>query len=206
MWYAQFGEDRKLAELLGDRPSGFYIDVGAWDPVHDSVTKHFYDRGWRGINVEPVPFYFGRLAELRPRDINLQIALSNQSGFAMMAIKPDTGLSTLRAEYSPAGSERSGVNTETLAAVCEEFIADGVAIDFLKIDVEGHEREVIAGGDWTRYRPEIVIVEATVPGTCGANAIETAHEFQDLLFAARYEDIGFDGLNRWYRRRDVGIG
>jgi hypothetical protein len=54
-WYAQHGEDRSLAGLLGRRRRGFYIDVGAWDPVQDSVTKHFYDRGWRGINVEPHP-------------------------------------------------------------------------------------------------------------------------------------------------------
>src|SRR5579863_744930 len=72
--YAQNGEDVLLGRAFGWQTDGFYIDVGANHPVNDSVTKAFYDRGWRGINIEPGRV-FEKLAAMRPRDVNLPIAL-----------------------------------------------------------------------------------------------------------------------------------
>jgi FkbM family methyltransferase len=199
VWYAQTGEDRKLAQLLGDKPNGFYIDVGAWEPLTDSVTKWFYDRGWSGINVEPVPYYHALLERERPRDINLCVAVSDRIGVTEMIVMPGSGLSTLvleNAQREDFVQQTLVVPVTTLAEVCRAYVPDGTAIDFLKVDVEGAEREVIAGGDWLRYRPEIVVVEAVDP-RAGA---PTWGAWEPMLLIASYRFIEFDGLNRWYRR------
>ena len=70
--YAQNFEDVILHRVLKEVKKGFYIDVGANDPVIDSVTKAFYDDGWHGINIEPVSEWFEKLQLVRPNDINLQ--------------------------------------------------------------------------------------------------------------------------------------
>ena len=78
--YAQNFEDVMLWRALRDIPQGFYVDVGANDPVIDSVTRWFYQQGWHGINIEPVPHWHQRLQADRPLDINLQMAVSTTTG------------------------------------------------------------------------------------------------------------------------------
>jgi hypothetical protein len=120
-----------LAALLGRQRRGFYIDVGAWDPVQDSVTKYFYDRGWHGINIEPNPLFSTLLREARPRDITLPIALSDAPGELDLLVIGRTGLATFEpavADYAAAwaveqrhwegGIETVRVPVSTLAAVC----------------------------------------------------------------------------------------
>ena len=76
--YAQFGEDVMLRRFFGDQPTGFFIDVGASDPVIDSVTLHFSLSCWTGINIEPLPDAYLQLLRGRPKDINLNVALSSE--------------------------------------------------------------------------------------------------------------------------------
>lgn len=197
IWYAQTGEDRRLVELLGRRDSGFYIDVGAWEPETHSVTKWFYDRGWHGINIEPVPYYHALLQCSRSRDVNLCIAVGDRVGFAAMTVMPGTGLSTLaerNADRDDYARERLVVPVTTLAEICRDYVPGGAVVDFLKVDVEGWEDNVIAGADWRRYRPTIVVIEAVDPsGRASWNG------WEPMLLAAGYAFIEFDGLNRWYR-------
>jgi FkbM family methyltransferase len=197
IWYAQTGEDRRLVELLGVRDSGFYIDLGAWEPEKDSVTQWFYDRGWCGINVEPVPYYHALLERERLRDVNLCVAVTDRVGSATMTVMPGTGLSTLakgNADRQDHPQESLVVPTTTLAELCRAHVPSGVVIDFLKIDVEGFEGNVIAGGDWCYYRPTIVAAEAIDPR--GASTWEA---WEPTLLAHGYTVLEFDGLNRWYR-------
>jgi FkbM family methyltransferase len=198
MWYAQAGEDRKLAEFIGWKSTGFYIDIGAWAPQTDSVTKWFYDRGWSGINVEPVPYYHALLQRERPRDVNLCVAVGAQVGSATMTVMPGTGLSTLakeNADRQDFAQELLVVSVTTLAEICRDHVPDGTQVDFLKIDVEGWEGEVVAGADWRRYRPTILVVEAVDPRV---NA-PTWDSWEPILLSAGYGFVEFDGLNRWYR-------
>jgi hypothetical protein len=97
---AQYGEDLILWGALSDINNGFYIDVSAMDPVKESVTKLFYDRGWSGINIEPTARWFDKLTAQRARDINLQIAASDRTGALTLHEIPDTGLSTSIESYA----------------------------------------------------------------------------------------------------------
>ena len=205
-FYGQHSEDAKIVELLGDeayKPDGFYIDVGAWDSNSDSVSKWFYDRGWSGINVEPVQEWFVTLERDRPRDVNLNIACSDHNGTLAFHYLAGTGLSTPRADWAKLQREEYGhqhremvVPCMTLADICHRYVPEGKAIDFLKIDVEGHEAEVIAGGDWATYRPTIVVAEAIVAGT-GAPFYE---HWEPELLGYGYEFVESIESNRWYRR------
>jgi len=201
--YAQNGEDVLLRRLLGiDRP-GFYIDVGAAHPVYDSVTKFFALHHWRGINIEPLPGMYELLCRDRPNDINLNIALSRESGrLSFYEVPSCDGWSTLSAPLArklrAAGREvvERTLAVRTLAEVCAEHVRQ--EIDFLKIDVEEHEAEVIAGGDWRRWRPRVVLVEATAQNSQTPN-----HEtWEPLLLTADYQFATFDGLNRYYVRAE----
>ena len=205
MSYAQNGEDVVLARAFPPTYVGFYIDVGASDPVVDSVTKYFYDRGWHGVNIEPATVALEDLRSTRKRDINLGVALGESDGVATFYELPHqmTGCSTLSPElaeqYRDEGweIEEREVGITPLASVCEEHAGERT-IDFLKIDVEGDEATVLAGADFERFRPRILIVEATRPGT----PIPIYKDWEPLIINARYEFVLFDGLNRFYVREE----
>ena len=197
--YAQNFEDVMLWRALKHIDQGFYIDVGANDPDQDSVTKAFYERGWRGINVEPVPQWFELLEKARPRDINLQLALGAEPGAITLYEIPDTGLSTAEKKFAERHEAEHGyqsrelrVKMDTLSRVCERFHL--TLIHFLKVDVEGAETAVFQGTDFGKIRPWIILVEATLPNS----QEESYSDWEPLLLNAGYEYAYFDGLNRYY--------
>ena len=202
--YAQNHEDVLLDRLFPRGHKGFYIDVGANDPVRDSVTKHFYDLGWHGINVEPATHPFQHLCAARERDLNLNVGVSNVYGeLTFFEFPPElSGASTFSAEqaarHRDAGlpSVERKVPTVTLAGICEEHAVG--TVDFLSIDVEGHERQVVEGADWRRWRPRVVLVEATEPAT----TVPTHGGWEQILLDADYLFAAFDGLNRYYVRAE----
>lgn len=207
--YAQNREDVLLRRALGDAPPGFYVDVGACDPVKLSITKHFYDQGWRGINIDASPVMWELLVAGRPRDTNLNIGVSNKRGeMTFYRAVADahggdaSGLSTFVAEEVAVHRANGFVFEErvtkvtTLADICSEHVHG--PISFMSIDVEGHEREVLEGGDFRRFRPRIVLVESTRP-----KSDEPTHQrWEDLLLANDYLFGTFDGLNRYYVRAE----
>lgn len=202
--YAQNAEDVPLWRIFKDQPEGFYVDVGASGP-NDSITRVFYEKGWSGVNIDPLPHFIDELNQVRPRDTNLQLAVSNHSGTATLYASVDAalgGLSTLDAGHS-ADLQKQGYATKpvevpmtTLAEICATHA--NRPIDFLKIDVEGHEKGVIEGADWTRWRPRVLVIEATEP-----MSPKPAHqEWEPLLVNAGYLFALFDGLNRFYVREE----
>ena len=197
--YSQNNEDVLLWRALGHVKDGFYIDVGANDPVEHSVTKAFYDAGWRGINIEPLPAFHQAFVEQRPRDINLALAAGSSDGsLTLYDVADVNGWASPEREvaeaHRAAGHEvrELTVPVRTLASICAEH-AQG-DIHFLKVDVEGFESEVLRGMDFARWRPWVLVVEATMPGRR-----ETNHEtWEHLVLGHRYRYVWFDGLNRYY--------
>lgn len=196
--YAQNLEDVILYRVLRDIEAGFYVDVGAHDPTEFSVTRAFYDRGWSGINIEPVAEYVDRLQKERPRDINVEAAVGETDGEATLFVVQDTGLSTLSEDYAKGAAERGFINTQRLVPVrtLDSILRDAgdPTVHFLKVDVEGSEGSVLRGFAFTKVRPWIVLVEATVPGTSNP-AFES---WDEELRSKDYEFVYFDGLNRFY--------
>jgi FkbM family methyltransferase len=193
--YAQNFEDVMLWRVFKGIECGQYVDVGAFHPEIDSVTKWFYDQGWRGINIEPVPESFALFETARPRDRNICAAAGALSGVAEMTIFPASrGLSSLRpgAESSSKPHILAQVRVLPLRDILQPYVME--TIHFLKIDAEGTERDVLLGMDFDRFRPWVVLVEATEPLTSTRNS----QDWQQILTANNYHPVYFDGLNEFF--------
>lgn len=199
--YAQNGEDVVLHRALGHLTAGVYVDVGGWDPDSDSVTRLFYERGWRGLDIEPVPDMAARFAAARPRNEVAQVAISDDPADEIVLHRfGTTGLSTtddaLAARHTADGREREDITVPArrLDDVLAESTVIGSEIHFLKIDVEGAEGKVLRSVDLRRWRPWVLVVEATEPNS----TVPTHEEWEPLVLDAGYTFTLFDGLSRFY--------
>lgn len=196
--YAQNREDVILDAFFSDIRQGFYVDIGANHPVSDSVTKHFYDKGWRGIDIEPIDSMYSLLKEDRPEDIVLNIGVSDKEGLLQLRQYENDGLSTfsstLKNKYASSDDEKTSrfsdktVAVRTLKAIF--FDHNVTHIDFMKIDTEGLEYEVIVGNDWHKYRPVMLCIEA--------NHTTVDRDWRKKLREYRYSIVYEDGLNEYY--------
>jgi FkbM family methyltransferase len=201
--YAQNMEDYHLWLAFGGQRSGTYIDVGAGHPIADNVSFFFYERGWQGIVVEPQRNLIDLYSRVRPRDTSVCALIGTRSGLTDFHVfDAFHGLSTTSEKH--AGAARSlGVAYQTiqvpmisLAQLCKDHAVS--TIDFLKIDVEGAEADVLRSGDWDRYRPKAVVVEAITPGS----GEPSWQEWEPFLIAQGYRFALFDTLNRFYIAED----
>ncbi len=201
--YTQNLEDYHLALALGSNVGGFYIDVGGGHPIADNVSMWFYERGWSGLIVEPQAPLAALYAKVRPRDNVFEGLVGEHEGEAVLHTFPRLhGLSTTIA----ANAESSRIHGDqpvevrrpmtTLAKLCETHAAG--EIDFLKIDVEGAEKAVLAGNDWHRFRPKVVVAEAIDP----AQNKPAYEAWEPILIEAGYLFRLDDTLNRFYVARE----
>jgi len=197
--YSQNLEDYHLSLAFAGQTTGTYIDVGAGHPIADNVSFWFYERGWQGIVVEPQSELSALYQRLRPRDTVVRGLVGRQCGeIDFHVVNRLHGLSTTLQDVAKA-AEAFGVDYQTvrmpvttLAQLCESH--DVGSIDFLKIDVEGAEGDVLFGGDWKRFRPKVIVAEAVTP-------IASQPSWQDwepFLIARGYRFALFDTLNRFY--------
>ena len=197
--YAQNLEDYQLALAFEGQKTGFYIDIGGGHPIADNVSLWFYERGWRGIVVEPQEKLAALYPLLRPRDICETVLVGERSGDVPFHVfERFHGLSSIvdgSAETAHRLGERPHTISSpmlTLAEICDRHSV--TKIDFLKVDVEGAELAVLKGNDWARCRPRVVVLEAIAPGSD-----EPAWEaFEPFLLAQGYSFALFDTLNRFY--------
>lgn len=196
--YAQNFEDVLLWRALSKIKNGAYIDIGAHHPIEDSVSMAFYERGWRGLHVEPVPYYAELLRTHRQGEIVIQAALSSKKGRIRFYEMPNTGLSTgdpevfrLHRESGLRGQE-SVVEAITLSSIFSRL--GRTEIHWMKVDVEGMELEALRGWRQSKCRPWIVVVESTLPNS----QIESFESWEPELVGRGYEFAYFDGLNRYY--------
>jgi FkbM family methyltransferase len=208
--YAQNFEDVLLDRVFTGETDGFYVDVGAWHPQAHSVTKHFYDNGWHGINLEPIRSQYQLFLNERPRDINLCLAAGRESGvLTFFECVEDLELSTFDLANRNALAERgfnfvpSQVQVEPLQKILKEH---GITeADFLKIDVEGWENEVLKGIDFSQFRPRILLIESVVPAKKISDwrkpeEISAWQEWEPRVISHGYCFAYYDGLSRFYVR------
>ncbi|HEY9900094.1 MAG TPA: FkbM family methyltransferase [Pantanalinema sp.] len=164
--YSQEGEDMILRRFFADRRSGFYVDVGAHHPKRFSNTYYFYKRGWSGINIDAMPGSMRPFEQLRPRDINLEAAIAREPKDLTFYIFNEPALNSLdealaRSRESEAFRivAEQKLRTRPLAELLAEHVPPGKTIDFLSVDVEGYDLEVLQSNDWRRFRPTFILIE-----------------------------------------------
>ncbi|MBL1266199.1 MAG: FkbM family methyltransferase [Halomonas sp.] len=200
--YAQNFEDVMLWRAFGSIENGTYIDIGAQDPVKDSVSFAFYQHGWRGLHLEPTHQYATALQQARPGEQVRQAAVGSTQGQLTFYEFADTGLSTgdqriaeqhMAQGYTPTTHT---VEVVTLDELFEEWgqTHDADSPHWLKIDVEGMEEEVIKGWQNSSARPWVIVIESHLPGSQ-----RHAHAaWENSLIAKGYQYIYTDGINRFY--------
>lgn len=205
--YSQQGEDLFMAKLL-KKKNGFYVDIGANDPDRFSNTKLFYKKGWSGINIEPDADLFKKLSHHRERDINLNIGIGEErSNLVFYQLVPHT-LSTFSKEDADT-SVRQGFRLLGTVSVPVERLedvlsreADGREIDFMSIDTEGFDMQVLRSNNWERFRPRLICIESVVHTLDGKNN-QKQDEHEQYLTALGYEKIFDNGLNSIYEDRKI---
>ncbi len=164
-YYAQEGEDIILSRLM-DKEKGFFIDIGAHHPFRFSNTYLFYKKGWRGINIDPLPGTTKLFNLVRRRDINIQCGVAKESGMLTYYCFNEPALNTFDKEEAKFKNDLPDYFIqETIDIPVEPLwkILDGLSlpprIDFMSVDVEGMEMDVLMSNNWDRYRPEFLVVE-----------------------------------------------
>lgn len=192
--YAQEGEDLVLARFFGEKRDGFYVDVGAHHPIRHSNTYLLYRRGWRGINIDATPGSMNEFRRLRPRDIAVECLVASDSVPQRFYVFNEPALNTASRHLARERTSENGeyrvtrefdLQPRTLASLLDEFLPKGQAIDFMSIDVEGLDLDVLRSNDWERYRPSLLLVELLQTNLADLDA----HEIVRFLRDNRYRPI-----------------
>ncbi len=197
--YSQDGEDVLIASMFQHVSTGFYVDVGCYHPTRFSNTCIFYERGWRGINVDVTPDAKRLFDRRRRRDINVNVGVADHEGVLNLMEFEERALNTLSQDNS-VGADRKvvPVRVTTLQSLLDQHLPPGVEIDFLSVDVEGLEIAVLRGNDWQRYRPRVVCAE--VMGIDLVRCLE--HPVYRFLVEQGYELYGRTPLSMLFREKN----
>ncbi len=195
--FSQNYEDLIVDRLLDHKSAGFYVDVGANDPVRSNNTMRFYRRGWSGINIEPDANCSRRIAAKRPRDVILNIGIAREHAKGTFhSFLPET-----RSTFSEAKAEKlieggltrislKEVDLRPLAEVLDQY-ARNTHVDFISIDTEGYDEQVLLSNDWNKYKPLVICIESR------SGDIE-----ERLLVGQGYERVASTPDNFIYKLRD----
>ena len=202
--FSQKGEDMTIDWLCRSRSKGVYVDIGAFHPTQHNNTYKFYLKGWTGINIEPHPLQFNKFIKDRPKDINLNIGISDHKGQMIFHMFSPSALSTFstteanryqRIGYTETSQNRIAVST--LKEIFDKYIKKN--IDFMSIDVEGMELQVLKGNNWVKYKPKIICIETSDHTAIieGKNS-QKKRRIDDLLLSTGYHEFISNGLNTIY--------
>lgn len=167
--FSQEGEDMVLKRIFEGKKTGLYVDVGAHHPFRFSNTYFFYKMGWKGINIDPIPGVKDLFDKYRPNDINLDCGISNKEEFSKFYVFNEPALNTFdKLEADSKDGIHNGMfyivdelnlKTKKLSNILETYLPKDSQIDFLNIDVEGLDYEVLLSNNWELYLPNIILVE-----------------------------------------------
>jgi FkbM family methyltransferase len=197
--YSQEGEDMILASVFEGQRDGFFVDVGAHHPKRFSNTYRFYSRGWRGINIDATPGCMKAFRRSRPEDINLEAAVSDSVQTLNFYLFNEPALNTFDRALA---TERHGflhfqivrevaIQTVTLRSLLDLHLQAEKPIDFLNVDVEGLDLQVLKSNDWDRYRPKVVLVED--------NTIKAWNEIANSPTVQFLTENGYEPFSRTFR-------
>lgn len=205
-YFSQNGEDHIINEFFESKKSGFFIDIGAFDGVHLSNSYCFELMGWGGICIEPQKYYFDICEAKRPGSKCVKAACCSAGGIDSLELKVDeTGLFSglevnpdqpnISGHYESLSKPVSKIRSETVAArtldsILHEYLPAGQQIDFLSLDVEGAELDVLHGFDLARYAPRIMVIEA--------NGIDQQEQLDRYLLDFGYKNARKIGPNLFY--------
>jgi FkbM family methyltransferase len=205
--YSQEGEDLILDRALRQKTHGYYVDVGAFHPKKFSNTYLFYRRGWTGINIDATPESMAEFRRVRPRDTNIETAISDQEAevtFNKYSNPLYNGIGRPLQDGEIPGLRHLGtqpVRSLRLQHVFESYLPVSQPIDFLSVDVEGHEMNVLRSNDWARFRPTYICVEecgASLADAPDSEVVQFLNEREYELFAKTFQTLIFrDTRSRW---------
>ncbi len=164
--YSQNGEDLILNRFLENKEKGFFIDEGAHHPIRFSNTYFFYKKGWSGINIDAIPASMNNFNKIRPKDINIGKGVgikNNQLTFyqfnesALKTFCKEEAFSKNKHGYKIIKSNL--IKVDTLENILDKYMPENTQIDFLNIDAEGKDEEVLISNNWEKYKPNFILIE-----------------------------------------------
>ena len=196
-YYVTSSEEEKALvwKYFGQKRDGVFIEVGANDPVHGSQTWLLEQNGWKGVLVEPQSAHYEKLRAQRKNSQVFQVACSSpdKEGEMDLLISVDTGGSTLQKQRDTHGTQFIGTERVKVTTLDKVLRQTGIEkVDFLSIDVEGHEIEVMRGLNFEKFRPSLILIEDGVRDL-------SRHHF---LKARGYKLVKRTCLNNWYVPRE----
>jgi FkbM family methyltransferase len=206
--FSQEGEDMILRLLLEDQPQGFYVDVGAHHPLRYSNTAYFHRRGWWGMNLDADPEAIALFVRERPGDINVNIGVGETEGEFELTKYHESALNTFHPEQVARLartsdyeiSSRSMVTVRRLERILAENLPEHQTIDFLNVDVEAMDLDVLRSNDWGRFRPRFVAVEIDVEELSEV----TAHPTCEFMVAQGYRCVAKTPRTSFFREPGPG--
>lgn len=204
--YSQEGEDMILRRLFEKQKTGFYVDVGAHHPKRFSNTFFFYKKGWRGINIDAMPNSMRLFDKIRPRDINLEIPVSDKKQKLIYYMFNEPALNGFSTDLTEKRDGKDNykviaekeLETSTLKEIFEQYLPHSQEIDFLSIDVEGLDLQVLKSNDWGRFRPKFVLVEilgSSISKITDSEEYKFLSGFEYEIFAKTVNTILFQRKN-----------
>lgn len=200
--FSQFGEDLVISEFFKNKQkTGFFVDIGAHDPVRLNNTYKLYRKGWRGINVEADPVFVEKLIKTRPLDQNLNIGIGDSSTKMTLYLFSAPALNTF-SEESMRENLKAGhkvVDQKTIDIMSLNDLLDkycnNKTIDLLSIDIEGLDLAALKTINWKKYKPTIVCVENK---DFSGKITQDGERIDELLESVGYKELSQTSGNGIY--------
>lgn len=204
--FSQKSEDLIIDKFFNHKTKGFYIDIGAYHPQFNSNTKYFYDKGWYGINIEPNPSRISLFKQERKRDINLNVGIGVIKKMAIFYEFDSTGFSTFSKKEADhliklgyKLRKKIKIQMQRLEEVMKKYVKSG--IDFMTVDTEALDLEVLKSNNWKKYRPKLLCIETLDLTDLLSSAKEDSSKkdaISKYLLRKGYEEYFSNGLNTLY--------
>jgi FkbM family methyltransferase len=202
--YSQEGEDTVLDSLLNGKEKGFYVDVGAHHPFRFSNTYLFYKKGWKGINVDATPGSMDLFKKYRSKDINIESAVLNSTNTSNYYVFREPAINGFSEKLTKWRLKNTNyklkktikIKPVKLFSILDKYVPKGKLIDFMNIDVEGFELDVLLSNNWDKYSPIYILVELL-----RVKPEELANDkIYKFLNTKKYQLVAFTGRTAFFKK------